>query len=75
MAVKIRAGGEKTLGRILPAKAKRPAADALAGTGAADQQWAIERAKREWECTADALAELVCLLDSAGRIIRANRVV
>lgn len=39
------------------------------------QQKAIVKAKREWECTADALAELVCLLDSDGRIIRANRVV
>jgi signal transduction histidine kinase len=36
---------------------------------------AIERAKLEWECTVDALAELVCLLGSDGRVIRANRVV
>ena len=36
---------------------------------------AIERAKHEWEGTADALPALVCLLDSKGVIVRANRVV
>jgi PAS domain S-box-containing protein len=35
----------------------------------------IERAKREWESTADSLSELVCLVDERGRIIRANRTV
>jgi signal transduction histidine kinase len=35
----------------------------------------IERAKLEWEGTADALAALVCLLDRDGRVLRANRVV
>ncbi len=38
-------------------------------------QAAIARAKREWECTADALPDLVCLLDRSGRVVRANRVV
>ena len=33
----------------------------------------IEIAKHEWEATADAITQLVCLLDREGRIIRANR--
>ena len=41
----------------------------------AGRQAAIEKAKLEWEGTADALAALVCLLGSDGRVIRANRVV
>jgi len=36
---------------------------------------AIEKAKQEWECTADALTAMVCLLDAEGLILRANRVV
>jgi len=36
---------------------------------------AIGRAKLEWERTVDALADIVCLLDADGRIVRANRVV
>ena len=35
----------------------------------------IERAKQEWESTADSLPQFVCLLDHRGRIIRANRTV
>jgi PAS domain S-box-containing protein len=35
----------------------------------------IERAKQEWESTADSLPELICLVDHLGRIIRANRTV
>jgi PAS domain S-box-containing protein len=35
----------------------------------------IERAKQEWESTADSLPDLVCLVDDGGRIIRANRTV
>jgi signal transduction histidine kinase len=42
---------------------------------AASVQAAIARAKHEWECTADALPDLVCLLDGRGRVVRANRVV
>ncbi|MFZ4813005.1 MAG: adenylate/guanylate cyclase domain-containing protein, partial [Phototrophicaceae bacterium] len=33
----------------------------------------IEQAKQEWEATADAISQLVCLLDRDGIIIRANR--
>jgi signal transduction histidine kinase len=39
------------------------------------QNAAIARAKREWQCMADALPQLVCLLDRFGRVVRANRVV
>jgi PAS domain S-box-containing protein len=35
----------------------------------------IERAKQEWESTADSLPDLVCLVDDRGRVIRANRTV
>ncbi len=38
-------------------------------------QAAIARAKYEWECTADALPHLVCLLDTNRRIVRVNRVI
>jgi signal transduction histidine kinase len=36
---------------------------------------AIEKAKHEWECTADALTAMVCLLNADGLVLRANRVV
>jgi signal transduction histidine kinase len=35
----------------------------------------IARAKTEWETTVDVLPDLICLLDSAGRVMRVNRVV
>ena len=35
----------------------------------------IQKAKQEWECTADALSSMVCLLSAAGVVLRANRVV
>lgn len=35
----------------------------------------IQKAKQEWECTADALSALVCLLSAEGVVLRANRVV
>jgi two-component system cell cycle sensor histidine kinase/response regulator CckA len=35
----------------------------------------VERAKQEWESTADSVPVLVCLVDQSGRIIRANRAV
>ena len=34
---------------------------------------AIARAKQEWECTVDALPELVCVLDGQRNVLRANR--
>jgi signal transduction histidine kinase len=36
---------------------------------------AIEKAKHEWEYTADALTSMVCLLSPDGVVLRANRVV
>ncbi|HWJ35209.1 MAG TPA: ATP-binding protein [Steroidobacteraceae bacterium] len=36
---------------------------------------AIEKAKHEWEYTADALTDMVCLLNADGLVLRANRVV
>ncbi|MCP4401630.1 MAG: response regulator transcription factor [bacterium] len=35
----------------------------------------IERAKQEWEVTADVLTSIVCLLDCQGSIVRANRTI
>lgn len=35
----------------------------------------MERAKREWEATVDALPHLICMLDTEGRIVRTNRTV
>jgi PAS domain S-box-containing protein len=35
----------------------------------------IGRAKREWESTTDSLAQLICLLDNWGYILRTNRMV
>jgi signal transduction histidine kinase len=35
----------------------------------------IARAKQEWECTADALPHIVCLVDEHRSVVRANRVV
>ena len=39
------------------------------------RQAAIEKAKLEWEGTADAMAALVCLLGGDGQVLRTNRVV
>lgn len=35
----------------------------------------VERAKREWETTVDALPELICVVDQDGILVRANRTV
>jgi general secretion pathway protein G len=36
---------------------------------------AIARAKQEWECTVDALPQVVCVLDGNRNIVRANRAI
>jgi signal transduction histidine kinase len=38
-------------------------------------RFSIARAKFEWECTVDALPDLICLLDAEGQVVRINRVV
>ncbi len=35
----------------------------------------IERSKREWEATVDAMPDLVCLLDRQGRVVRTNHTI
>ena len=55
------------------ARAEPTAADPLE-PGSPGLQAIIERAKLEWESTADALAALVCMLGGDGKVIRANRV-
>lgn len=35
----------------------------------------VERAKQEWEATADAIPDFICLVDSSGTIVRVNRTV
>ena len=71
----------RTARRLRPSGVKRSAPPArLPATTRHDsaepgRQTAIEKAKLEWENTADALAALVCLLGSDGRVMRANRVV
>ena len=50
--------------------------DMLAYTRAPGEMFErIERAKREWESTVDALPDLVGLVDERGCIVRANRVI
>jgi len=44
-------------------------------SGRRNQQAAIARAKREWECIADALPQLLCLLNRSGEILRTNLIV
>src|ERR1700682_3101135 len=34
----------------------------------------VARAKLEWDCTADARPDLICLLDGSGQVLRVNRV-
>lgn len=35
----------------------------------------VERAKQEWECTVDALPDLICVVDGDGRVLRTNRTI
>jgi general secretion pathway protein G len=38
-------------------------------------RWSIARAKQEWECTVDALTQVVCVVDGDCNIVRANRAI
>ncbi len=40
-----------------------------------EQARLIERAKREWEASVDALPQLICLLDRQQRVVRGNRTI
>ncbi|MFN8453700.1 MAG: ATP-binding protein [Anaerolineae bacterium] len=40
-----------------------------------EQARLIERAKREWEASVDALPQLICLLDRQQQVVRANRTI
>lgn len=42
---------------------------------AEDVQQTIVRAKQEWECTADSLSHVVCLVDEHRRVVRVNRAI
>jgi signal transduction histidine kinase len=53
----------------------RPEPVAARTTAGSERHAAIEKAKLEWENTADALEALVCLLGDDGSVLRANRVV
>jgi signal transduction histidine kinase len=63
------------------AKSSRPRAGARASAPVAEngppgnELEMIRRAKREWEGTVDALGDIVCLLGTDGRVVRANRAV
>ena len=35
----------------------------------------VERAKQEWEATADSLPELICVVNEQGRVLRTNRTI
>ena len=72
-------GSDAPKGR-LPGRVRRDAGsrEGTAGSATAAQAAsaeAIARAKWQWEGTADALRDIVCLLNTAGRIARANRTV
>jgi signal transduction histidine kinase len=42
---------------------------------AEDVQQTIVRAKQDWECTADSLSHVVCLIDERRRVVRVNRAI
>jgi signal transduction histidine kinase len=49
---------------------------ATARQSAAEEfQQAIARAKQDWECTADSLSHVVCLIDECRRVVRVNRAI
>ena len=42
---------------------------------AEDVHQTIVRAKQDWECTADSLSHVVCLIDERRRVVRVNRAI
>jgi signal transduction histidine kinase len=59
---------------MISSEGQGPAAEAGAPALSDTALVRIVRAKTEWEDTVDALPDLICLLDSSGRVLRANRV-
>ena len=74
MAKRPKAQAGRLVRAVRPASS-RPAQASQTRLARTGRQAAIERAKLEWESTADALAALVCMLGSDGKVMRANRVV
>jgi signal transduction histidine kinase len=58
-----------------PRRGKPSSSASVVPQAGPERHAAIEKAKLEWENTADALAALVCLLGDDGEVLRANRVV
>ena len=85
MPLVILAPGSQDTATMAAAKKRKPRVPAARKAGprilgdALEQahlrQAAIEKAKLEWEGTADAMAALVCLLGGEGQVLRTNRVV
>jgi signal transduction histidine kinase len=69
------AAARKAKKRVARARISGPRDLGVALEQAHMRQAAIEKAKLEWESTADAMAALVCLLGGDGQVLRANRVV
>ena len=64
--------------QLNPTRAERQPGAQVVTSPAADLEVVfqqVERAKQEWEATADALPELICLVDSQGSVLRANRTI
>ena len=57
------------------ARAEPDAAEEIRATRSPAVRWAIARAKQEWECTVDALGQVVCVVDGDCRVVRANRAI
>jgi signal transduction histidine kinase len=56
-----------------PVIVRRAPGDGASGQLADETQHAIARAKLDWECTADSLSQVVCLVDEQRRVVRVNR--
>jgi signal transduction histidine kinase len=52
-----------------------PAVATVRQSVAEDVQQTIIRAKQDWECTADSLSHVVCLIDERRRVVRVNRAI
>jgi signal transduction histidine kinase len=64
-----------TLPANSPEDGLESAAAAARPSAAQDVQQTIVRAKQDWECTADSLSHVVCLIDERRRVVRVNRAI